>query len=115
MIDVSGDGADTASTTKAARDAAVARGITINGLPIGSSVMTDFYRSSIQGGTGSFTVTANTFDDFDSAVVRKIAQEIALVPTTPSTQVPTPALLPGLIGMGVAAMRKRKAEAAANA
>ena len=31
------------------------------------------------------------------------------------TQVPTPALLPGLIGLGVAALRKRKAEAAEQA
>lgn len=31
--------------------------------------------------------------------------------TTSATAVPTPALLPGLIGMGVAAMRKRKGEA----
>ena len=34
---------------------------------------------------------------------------------TPATAVPTPALLPGLIGLGVAALRKRKAEAAGEA
>lgn len=30
--------------------------------------------------------------------------------TTPATAVPTPALLPGLIGLGVAALRKRKSQ-----
>jgi len=34
-------------------------------------------------------------------------------PVTPVTPVPTPALLPGLIGMGVAAWRRRQAEARA--
>ena len=36
-------------------------------------------------------------------------------PATAPTAVPTPALLPGLIGLGVAALRKRKAEAASKA
>jgi hypothetical protein len=35
--------------------------------------------------------------------------------TVPTTPIPTPALLPGLIGMGVAALRKRKQEVEAEA
>lgn len=42
---------------------------------------------------------------FDSAVFVK-GESITTVP--PSEKVPTPALLPGLIGMGVAALRKRR-------
>jgi hypothetical protein len=38
---------------------------------------------------------------------------IAGKPIEPGTPIPTPALLPGLIGMGVAAWRKRKADAQA--
>jgi len=39
----------------------------------------------------------------------------AIASTTDPTPIPTPALLPGLVGMGVAALRKRKQEAAAEA
>lgn len=42
----------------------------------------------------------------DSAVFIK-GGSIATVPPVPSEPIPTPALLPGLIGMGVAALRKR--------
>lgn len=46
---------------------------------------------------------------FDSFTRASISQPtITLTPRTDPTAVPTPALLPGLIGMGVAAFRKRK-------
>jgi len=35
---------------------------------------------------------------------------LSFTPVTPPTAVPTPALLPGLLGLGAAALRKRKAE-----
>ncbi|WP_206603136.1 PTPA-CTERM sorting domain-containing protein [Leptolyngbya ohadii] len=38
--------------------------------------------------------------------------DITLGSETPGTQIPTPALLPGLVGMGIAAYRKRKGELA---
>lgn len=40
-----------------------------------------------------------------------VFDDLSFTPASTATPVPTPALLPGLIGMGVAALRKRKAEA----
>ena len=82
-----------------ARDAAVAAGITINGLPInnsspGSKQVTDadgntvtisrladqidyYYRSQVVGGDDSFVMIANGFDDFAEAARLKILKEIS--------------------------------------
>ncbi|MEL6928552.1 MAG: DUF1194 domain-containing protein, partial [Cyanobacteria bacterium J06600_6] len=74
----------------AARDEAIAAGITINGLPIngpvtnsssGHSQMEDqieeYYRSQVVGGSNSFTVLASGFDDFARAAQLKIFNEIS--------------------------------------
>jgi hypothetical protein len=109
IIDVSGDGAGNAANTLAARNAAFAQGITINGLPIlGESGLQAFYQNNIVT-TNGFLIAANDFGDFDAAVKQKIGREI-VDPT-----IPTPALLPGLIGMGAAAWRKRRNGATAEA
>jgi hypothetical protein len=110
IIDISGDGrSNDGISVTTARDAAVAAGITINGLPIltDDSTLDTYYLSNVIGGPGAFVVSANTFSDFDAAVAQKIGREI-----TPGPAVPTPALLPALLGMGAAALRKRKGEAA---
>ncbi len=89
VIDISGDGENNAgSFVTHARDAAIAKGITINGLPIvnnrpnpwGFAQMPDldkYYLACVIGGTGAFVVVALDFDDFARAVRRKLILEIA--------------------------------------
>lgn len=108
VIDVSGDGAqNTGADTSDARDAALAAGIdAINGLPIlGEGGLLAFYQNNIQGGTGSFTLPADTFADFDAAVATKIGREINPVPE------PGTAALLGLGLIGFIGSRRRKPKA----
>ncbi|MBD2361328.1 DUF1194 domain-containing protein [Anabaena minutissima FACHB-250] len=99
VIDVSGDGTSNAATTSAARDAALAAGVdAINGLVIGNSTsLFNFYNNNVKGGTGAFVLQANTFQDFAATVQRKLEIEISAPPTT---SVPEPATLIGLLGLG---------------
>jgi hypothetical protein len=80
VIDVSGDGSNNAGRAPtAARDAAVAQGVTINGLPI-LSLETDldnYYRDYVIGGEGAFLVSAKSFEDFGDAIIKKLIAEIA--------------------------------------
>jgi hypothetical protein len=80
VIDVSGDGANTSGrAASAARDAAVARGVVINGLPI-LTVEPDLaahYRNEVIGGAGSFLIAIDSYDRFAEAIVRKLVTEIA--------------------------------------
>jgi hypothetical protein len=80
VIDISGDGANNRGRSAAlARDAAVAAGVNINGLPI-LEIEPDleaYYRDNVVGGTGAFVVAAATFQDFSSAIRRKLILEIA--------------------------------------
>jgi hypothetical protein len=69
------------------RDAAVAEGITINGLPIINDRPTfgrlppvpldDYYRENVIGGPGAFMIVAQDFESFGQAVKRKLIREIA--------------------------------------
>jgi Protein of unknown function (DUF1194) len=80
VIDVSGDGANNGGAAPGpARDAAVASGITINGLAIlGDEPGLDrHYRSEVIGGKGAFVIVVENIDDFSWAVIRKLAAEIA--------------------------------------
>ena len=91
-IDVSGDGANNAGRDViAARDAAVARGIIINGLVILSETpslyhpehthppggLANYYRTHVIGGPGSFVMVAKDFDSFGDAIVKKMIAEVA--------------------------------------
>lgn len=89
VLDISGDGPNNwGEPVTAARDRAVSRGITINGLPIinrrptFSSLppMRDldlYYRDYVIGGPGAFYLVAGDFRDFGRAVLRKLILEIA--------------------------------------
>lgn len=82
VIDLSGDGKQNTGemATAEARDAAVARDITINGLPITSGDdphVDDWYRSNVVGGPGHFMVVADGFDAFADAFRRKLTLEVA--------------------------------------
>lgn len=80
VIDVSGDGANNGGRLVAsARDDAVEKGVNINGLPI-LAVEPDLeahYRNNVIGGPGAFVVPAQSFEDFGTAVQRKLIMEIA--------------------------------------
>jgi len=78
-IDVSGDGEDNeGGNASAARDRAVARGITINGLPIidGSSMIAKYYHDQVIGGPGAFIEQAETIMSFRDTILRKLLREI---------------------------------------
>ncbi len=86
VIDVAGDGPDMRSITPApaARDAAVAQGITINGLAIeiapvtrGNEPLHVHYERNIMGGPGAFVMVAETRRDFARAMRAKMLREIA--------------------------------------
>lgn len=88
-IDVSGDGANNQGIpVEAARDAAVGRGITINGLPLllkpssfdnyyESVKLDDYYRDCVIGGTGSFIIPIRNISEFIPSIRRKLILEIA--------------------------------------
>jgi hypothetical protein len=80
VIDVSGDGrVNSGRPAGPARDAAVAAGIVINGLPILDVEvgLEDWYRENVQGGDGSFTLPARTLRDFRRALLAKLIREIS--------------------------------------
>lgn len=92
VIDVSGDGSNNRGRPiRSARDDAIARGITINGLPIvndrpspfGFAAEKDldkYYEQNVIGGPGAFMTVAIGFDTFAQAVLTKLIKEIANLP-----------------------------------
>jgi hypothetical protein len=80
VIDVSGDGANNRGRpAELARDAAVAAGIVINGLPILTLEpdLDSYYRDSVIGGPGAFVIVIQNYDQFAEAIERKLISEIA--------------------------------------
>jgi hypothetical protein len=88
VIDISGDGPNNqGGLVTEARDAALARGITINGLPLmtrdgrGAAWRLDdldaYYANCVIGGSGAFVVPVTDWRDFTDAVTRKLVLEIA--------------------------------------
>jgi hypothetical protein len=92
VIDISGDGANNSGEyVTYARDRAVRRGITINGLPIINGRTSRYgmppirhldlyYEDCVIGGPGAFLIIANGFADFARAIRHKLILEIAGVP-----------------------------------
>lgn len=94
-IDVSGDGTNNSGRdVTAARDEAVAKGVTINGLVILSETplswnadhthppggLEKYYRNNVIGGPGAFVIAAQNFESFGQALINKLIAEIAVVP-----------------------------------
>jgi hypothetical protein len=82
VIDVSGDGSNNSGRLPVyARDAAVAAGITINGLPILTEEpqLDIYYRMNVIGGPGAFVIATADYGGFTSALVAKLVREIAEV------------------------------------
>ncbi|TMJ04030.1 MAG: DUF1194 domain-containing protein, partial [Alphaproteobacteria bacterium] len=93
-IDVSGDGTNNSGRDIAsARDEALAKGVTINGLVILSDTplpwnpehtnppggLDEYYRRNVTGGPGSFVMVAENHNSFGQAIVKKMIAEIAWV------------------------------------
>jgi Protein of unknown function (DUF1194) len=80
VIDISGDGANNdGRPVTDARDAAVAAGVTINGLPIieVEPSLEQYYRDNVIGGPDSFVVVARESTAFGAAILRKLLVEVA--------------------------------------
>jgi hypothetical protein len=79
IIDVSGDGEENDDgDVNFSRKAAIAQGITINGLPIldGSRTIEAYYRYRVIGGAGSFAIPAVNSRAFGEAMEQKLLREI---------------------------------------
>ncbi len=93
IIDVSGDGrSNTGPPIEVTRDAAVARGITVNGLAILNEdpTIAYYFEHTVIGGFGAFMVTANDYPQYRTALQRKMLREIRYVPVSG-----VPARVPG--------------------
>ena len=80
VIDISGDGSNnTGRSVVRARDEAVAKDVTINGLPILAvePFLDQYYHDFVIGGPGAFMVVAKDFNDFADAILKKMIIEIA--------------------------------------
>ncbi len=83
VIDVSGDGRNNrGSAVWLARDLAVARGITVNGLTVLNEdpTLDRYYLTNVIGGPGAFVMTANDYDAYRLAIVAKLIREISGAP-----------------------------------
>ncbi len=93
VIDVSGDGtSNVGRDVSLARDDAVARGVTINGLAILSEVplafnplhthppggLLKYYQDNVVGGPGAFALAAENHEAFPRMILSKLVKEIAL-------------------------------------
>ncbi len=86
VIDVSGDGTSNGPSAAAARDAAIASGVTVNGLVIHNEEydlgelakinLFDHYKAHVVGGAGAFLMAAKDFYDFRIAIRKKLVREI---------------------------------------
>ncbi len=86
-IDVSGDGVSDQNDPSAFRDAAIGKGITVNGLVIYSNEydlgdlarieLFEHFNQKVIGGSGAFLIEADSFDDFAEAIRRKLVREIS--------------------------------------
>jgi hypothetical protein len=90
VIDVSGDGDDNQGIVglREVRDALVARGVVINGLPIivkppeyifppqPPEGLDIYYRNHVVGGEGHVTIESIGFDNFKQAILQKLLLEI---------------------------------------
>lgn len=99
VIDVSGDGtSNVGRDVVSARDEAVAKGVTINGLAVLSEVplafnpmhthppggLLKYYEDNVIGGPGAFALAAENHGAFPRLILSKLIKEIAMGPAWPS-------------------------------
>jgi len=102
IIDISGDGTNNSGRpVTEARDQAIARGVTINGLAIindkpnlGYSAHTQppgglplYYRQNVIGGPNAFLLVVEDFNSFADAMANKLAKEIDVAASAAEKQV----------------------------
>jgi len=95
VIDISGDGTNTnGRSVLAAREEALAAGVTINGLVILSPEplpsfpyhthppggLASYYEQNVIGGPGAFVLTADGFETFGQSLISKLIKEVAGAP-----------------------------------
>lgn len=115
VVDVSGDGPNNSGTSPvtAARDALLADGVIINGLPImlkagsdgglsygfGQDIadLDDYYSNCVTGGPGSFVIPIRKREEFATATRQKLLQEISwlALPRVTRAQFAQPLPAPG--------------------
>ncbi len=103
VIDISGDGNNNSGRSVTdARDEALAKGITINGLviltPLSESFRPEhthppgglekYFQDNVIGGFGAFTVVAESHDSFGRALTKKLIAEIAGLPQRQLAEAP---------------------------
>ncbi|TIM30649.1 MAG: DUF1194 domain-containing protein [Mesorhizobium sp.] len=86
VIDISGDGPNNIGMpVTMTRDAAIAKGIVINGLPIlispspSFSHLDQYYAECVTGGPGSFVLPVYAASEFVTAIRRKLVLEVSAV------------------------------------
>ena len=87
VIDVSGDGSNNSGIPPdSVRDRLVEAGVVINGLAILNDEpnLKDYYAASVIGGPGAFVLVAESYETFSNAILSKLIQEIAALPTATS-------------------------------
>ena len=97
-IDISGDGRNNnGPALRVARDTAVSRGITLNGLAILNEVQTLhlYFEQQMIGGTGAFVEVANRYTDYPEAMARKLVKEITFFPISELPRAPAERRLAG--------------------
>ena len=95
VVDISGDGtSNSGRPVTDARDEALVRGITINGLAIINTKagpgffthtqppggLSNYYKENVIGGPGAFLLVVENFETFSEALTRKLISEIAAIP-----------------------------------
>lgn len=100
VIDVSGDGThNMGRDLEQARDEAIRRGVTINGLAILSEIplptnplhthppggLLKYYEDNVIGGPGAFALAADGHEAFGRSMLNKLIKEIALAPGPANT------------------------------
>jgi len=79
-MDISGDGrTNQGIQTAPMRDAAVAQGVTVNGLAILNEdpSVDSYFLANVIGGSGAFVMTATDYNDFARAIRLKLLREIS--------------------------------------
>jgi hypothetical protein len=103
VIDVCGDGINNSGRdVTEARDEAIAKGVTINGLALANESdipwlqahthppggLGNYYRNNVTGGEGSFVLEVHDYQSFALAIRRKLIEEIARAPAAVPSRAP---------------------------